>query len=117
MLWLLKEEDFKVDKISLYIFDLLNKFVIVFILGQLLENEKSKVEKILRFKDFFVQDIVFFVINGVIKIFKSVLFFLVVKVFCNNIEILKFLNKYGYGISYDFVEEIEIDFVLNVINE
>jgi len=30
---------------------------------------------------------------------------------------LKLLNKYGHGISYDLVEEIETDFALNVITE
>ena len=52
-----------------------------------------------------------------IKTPKSVLFPSVVKALCNNTEILKLLNKYGLGISYDLVEEIETDFALNVINE
>ena len=42
MSWLPKEEDLKADKITLYIPDLLNKFLTVLISGQSLENEKQK---------------------------------------------------------------------------
>ena len=91
--------------------------MIVLISGHSLESEKSKAEKTLRLKDSFDQDIVFSVTNGAIKTPKSVLFPSVVKALCNNTEILKLLNKYGLGISYDLVEEIETDFALNVINE
>ena len=59
MPWLPKE-DLKADKVTLYILDLVNKFLTVLILGQsLLQNEKSKAEKKLRLKDSFAQDIVF----------------------------------------------------------
>ena len=117
MSWPPKEEDLKADKISLYIPDLLNNFFTVLISGQSLENEKSKAEKTLRLKDSFAQDVVFSVTNGAIKTRKSVLFPSVVKALCNNTEILNLLNKYGHGISYDLLEEIETDFALNVINE
>ena len=42
MSWPLKEQDLKADKISLHIPDLFNKFFTVLILGQSLENDKSK---------------------------------------------------------------------------
>ena len=45
------------------------------------------------------------------------LFPVVVKALCNNTEILKLINKFGHGISYDLVEEIETEYALEVINE
>ena len=41
----------------------------------------------------------------------------VVKALCNNTEIVKLINKYGHGVSYDLVEEIETEYALKVINE
>ena len=31
---------------------------------------------------------------------------------CKNTEILKLINKYGYGVSYDLVQEIETEYAL-----
>ena len=45
------------------------------------------------------------------------LFPAVVKALCNNTEILKLINKFGHGISYDLVEEIETEYALEVINK
>ena len=41
----------------------------------------------------------------------------VVKALCNNIEVVKLINKYGHGVSYDLVEEIETEYALDVINK
>ena len=41
---------------------------------------------------------------------KSLLFPSVLKALCNNTEILKLVNKYAQGASYDLVEEIEIEY-------
>ena len=48
--------------------------------------------------------------NGAVKTPKSVLFPSVVKALCNNIEVVKLINKYGHGVSYDLVEEIETEY-------
>ena len=40
----------------------------------------------------------------------------VVEAFYNNIEVVKLINKYSHGISYDLVEEIETEYALDVIN-
>ena len=48
---------------------------------------------------------------------KSVLFPFVVKVLCNNVDVVKLINKYGNGVSYDLVEEIETLVTLDVINK
>ena len=51
------------------------------------------------------------------KTTKSVLFCSVVKALCNNIEVVKLINKYGHGVSYDLVEKIETEYALNNINK
>jgi len=52
-----------------------------------------------------------------VKTPKSVLFPSVVKALCNDIEVVKLVNKYGHGVSYDLVEEIETEYALDVINK
>lgn len=71
----------------------------------------------MRLKNSLAQDIVYSVSNGAIKTPKSVLFLAVVKALCNNTEVVKLINRCGHGISYNLVEEIEMEFALKVINE
>ena len=40
-----------------------------------------------------------------------------VKALCNNTEVVKLINRYGHGISYNLAKEIETEFALKVINE
>ena len=87
------------------------------ITGKSLDSESSSTERTIRLKESFAQDIVFSVTNGVVKTPKSVLFPSVVKALCNNTEIVKLINKYGHGVSYHLVEEIETEYALKVINE
>ena len=54
---------------------------------------------------------------GLWKLQKPVLFPSVVEAFYNNIEVVKLINKYSHGISYDLVEEIETEYALDVINK
>ena len=117
MSWPPKDDDLKPDRTDDYIPHLLNVFLTVLISGKSLENDSSHTERTVRLKESFAQDIVYSVTNGVVKTPKSVLFPSVVKALCNNTEILRLINKYGHGISYDLVEEIETEYALNVINE
>ena len=55
--------------------------------------------------------------NGAIKIPKSVLFPSVVKSRRNNTEVVKLVNKYGHGISYNLIEKIETGYALSVIDK
>ena len=41
----------------------------------------------------------------------------VVNTVCNNIEVVRLTTKYGHGVSYDIVEEIETEYALDVINK
>ena len=41
----------------------------------------------------------------------------VVKSLCNNTEVIKIINQYGHGISYDKVEEIETEYASKVVDE
>ena len=116
MSWPPNEHELTPEKNPLYIPHLLDVFLAVLISGHPLSSDKSITEKTLRLKESFAQDIVFCVTNGVIKTPKSVLFPSVVKGICNNTEILKLINKYGHGISYDLLEEIETESALKVIS-
>lgn len=62
-------------------------------------------------------DIVYSVSNGKIKTPKSVLFPSVVKSLCNNTEVIKLINQYGHGLSYNLIEEIETEHALDILNE
>ena len=68
-------------------------------------------------KESFGQDIVFCVTNIAIKTPKSVLFPSVVKGICNNTDVLKLINRYGHGSSYELIEEIETETALQVISD
>ena len=68
-------------------------------------------KKTIRLKESFGQDIVFSATNGAVKTPKSVLFPSVVKALSNNIEVVKLMYKYGHGVSYDLVEEIETEYL------
>ena len=71
----------------------------------------------MRLKNSIAQDIVYCVSGGKTKTPKSVLFPTVVKSLCNNVEVVKLINNYGHGISYNLIEEIETEHALMVINE
>ena len=60
---------------------------------------------------------IYTVSNGAIKTPKSVLFPLLMKSLCNNTEILRLINKYGHGIGYNLIEEIETEYALQVISK
>ena len=111
MSWPPKEDDVKPSRANDYIPYLLDVFLTVLISGKSLDSESSKTEKTIRLKEYFGQDIVFRVTNGAVETPKSVLFPSVVKALCNNIEVVKLINKYGHGVSYDLVEEIETEYV------
>ena len=117
MSWPPKEDDLKPSRITDYIPRLLDVFLTVLITGKSLDSESSSTERTIRLKESFAQDIVFSATNGVVKTPKSVLFPSVVKALCSNTEIVKLINKYGHGVSYDLVEEIETEYALKVINE
>ena len=71
----------------------------------------------IRLKESLGQGIVFSVTNGTVKSPKSMWFPSVVKALCNNVDVVKLINKYDHGVSYDLVEEIETLFTLDVISK
>ena len=71
----------------------------------------------MQLKNSTAQDIVYCVPGGITKTLKSVLFPIVVKSVCNNVEVVELINNYGHGISYKLIEEIETEHGLMVINE
>ena len=110
MSWPSKEDDLKPSRTTDYIPHLLDVFLTGLMTGKSLDSESSSAERTTRLKESFAQDIAFSVTNGVQKTPKSVLFPSVVKALCNNTEIVKLINKYGHGDSYDLVEEIETEY-------
>ena len=77
----------------------------VVISGKLNEGDSNVTERTIRLKNSVAQDIVYVVSNRTIKTPKSVLFPTIVKSLCNNTEVIKIINQYGHGISYDKVEK------------
>ena len=112
-----REDDLKPSRITDYIPHPLDVFLTVLITGKSLNSESSNAERTIRLKESFAQDTVFSVTNGVLKTPKSVLFLSVVKALGKNTEIVKLINKYGHGVTYDLVEEIEMEYALKGINE
>ena len=94
MSWPPQESELDPAKTESYIPHLLNIFFTVLISGQHIDSDSSRTEKTLKLRNSFAQDLVYTVSNGAIKTPKSVLFPSVVKSLCNNIEILKLINKY-----------------------
>ena len=91
--WPPKEGDLKPSRANDYLPYLLDVFLTVLISGKSLDSDSSRTEKTIRLKESFGQDIVFSATNGVAKTPKSVLFPSVVKDLCNNIEVVKRINK------------------------
>ena len=86
--------------------------------GKSLDSERSRTEKKpIRLKESLGRETVFSATNGAVKTSKSVLFPSVVKALCNTIEVVKLINRYGHGASFDLVEEIETEYALDVINK
>ena len=81
------------------------------------KSSASKSTRVIRLKNSVAQDIVYYVSGGKIKTPKSVLFPAVVKSLCNNVEVIKLINNYGHGVSYNLIEEIETEHALIVINQ
>ena len=96
---------------------LLNIFFTVLMPGQHIDSYSSRTERTLRLRNSFAQDPVYTVSIGAIKTRKSVLFPPLVKSLCNNTEILKLIDKYGHGIGYNLIKEIETEYALQVINK
>ena len=117
MSWPPKAEELHSSKTQLYIPALLDTFCTVLLSGKCPQNGCSKIERVLRLKDSFSQDLVFAVFNGASRTPKSVLFPSVVKSPCNNTEIIKLINRLGHGISYSLIEEIETEYAMKLIRE
>jgi len=84
-------------------------FLTVLISGNSLDSESNRTEK--------KNNIVSSVKNRAAKTPNSVLFLSVVRALCNNIEVVKLINIYGHGVSYDLIEDIATKYALQVINK
>ena len=116
MSWPPQDSELDPAKTELFIPPLLRTFLTVLISGQRVDSDSSRTERTLRLRNSFGQDLVYAVSNGATKTPKSVLFPSMIKSLCNNTEILKLINKYGHGISYNLIEEIETEYALHIIN-
>ena len=112
MSWPPQESELNPTKTKSYIPHMLNVFFTVLILGQHINSNSSRTERTLGLRNSFAQDLVYTVSNGAIKTPKSVLVPSVMKSLCNNNEILKLIKKYGHGIGYNLIEEIETEYAM-----
>ena len=110
----LSELDVLHDKVKMYIPNLLDVFCSTLVSGKSSASESTRV---IRLKNSIAQDIVYCVSGGKMETPKSGLFPGVVKSLCNNVELIKLINNYGHGVSYNLIEEIETEHALIVINE
>lgn len=117
MSWPPKVQDLRPCNVSNYIPQSLKLFCTVLLCGETFQGNRIRGERITRLKLSLSQDIVYSVSNGKIKTPKSVLFPSVVKSLCNNTEVIKLINQYGHGLSYNLIEEIETEHALDILNE
>ena len=82
-----------------------------FFLDNLLRGMKTRNDspRVSRLKMSFGQDLMYAVSQGTFKIPKSILFPYTMKSLTNNTEIINLTNKFGHGISYTLLEEIETE--------
>ena len=109
MSWPPKESYILPNKVSQYIPNLHHVFCNTLSSGQSSGSENSR---IMQLKNSIAQEIVYCVSGGNTKTPKSVLFPTVVKSLCNNVEVVKLINNYGHGISYNLIKKIETEHAL-----
>ena len=82
-----------------------------FFLDNLLRGMKTRNDspRVSRLKMSFRQDLMNAVSQGTFKIPKSILFPYTMKLLTNNTEIINLTNKFGHGILYTLLEEIETE--------
>ena len=97
--WPPKEDDLKPSRANDYIPYLLDVFLAVLISGKLLDSNSSRTEKNNKAERIFRTGYCFFCYEWGCENSKSVLFPSVAKALCNNIEVVKLINKYGHGVS------------------
>ena len=111
MSWPPKKDDLKPIRISIDYIPHLLVFSVKTLESSIRKNNKRE-------RSFRTRYCFYSVTNGaVVKTPKSVLFPSIVKALCNNTEIVKPINKCAQGASCDLVEEIEMEYASEVINE
>lgn len=111
MFWPPKVDDLKPSRAK----TIFHIYLMSFLLCLILENRSTvgavRQKKQPGWKSLSDKILLFLLRMGLWKFQKSVLFPSVVKALCNNIEVVKLINKYGHGVSYDLVEEIETEYM------
>ncbi|CAH3143072.1 unnamed protein product [Porites evermanni] len=84
----------------------LSAFLYTLLTGNKDSSEGECCQRVQRLMKSFAQDLVFGVTRGRIKPPKQILLSYAVKTLTNNVELVSILNRYGHGISYSQLEEI-----------
>ena len=108
------EHDLTYEKLVNYIPENLCLFLSTLLSGK---SNGQLSEKLEVHRSSFAQDLIYSVTNGFVKTPKSVLFPAVMKSLSNNKEAENIINKYGHGISYQLLNEIETDYALQTIKQ
>ena len=104
----------------LYIPHLLDIFCVIVISGKLNESDSKVSERTIRLiiKNSVAQDVHYLCsVKRNNNIARECFIPTVVKSLVNSTEVIKIINHYEHGISYDKVEEIEPEYALKVIDE
>ena len=83
----------------------LNEFLQILLAGEIREDVPSG--RIQRLIQSFGQDFIYAISNGVQKPAKHILLPWAIKSLTGNVELIKVLNRFGHGISYSQLEEID----------
>ena len=84
----------------------LSAFLHTLLAGNKHSSQRGCCQRVQRLMKSFAQDLVFGVTRGRIKPPKQILLSCAVKTLTNNVELVSILNRYGPGISYSQLEEI-----------
>ena len=82
-------------------------FLYTLLTGNNDSSEGECCQRVQRLIKSFAQDLVFGVTRGRIKPPKQILLSYAVKTLTTNVELVSILNRYGHGISYSQLEEID----------
>ena len=112
MPWPPSETDLTPDKVK--IGENLDAFLDTLLTGRLSESNSLRANHL---KQSYGQDIIYGVSNGRIKTPKSILLPSCIKSLTNCTELINIVCRYGHGISFTILEELETEYAINLIQD
>lgn len=92
----------------------LSLFLTVLLTGSQKSSNSPRANRLIKS---YAQDIIYSVSNGKCKTPKSILLPSCVKSLTNSTEVINILCKYGHGVSYTLLEELETEYAISLIED